>query len=108
VGSEDLFHKRKAKTERDLARRQAERLTYDRVLIVCEGSKTEPNYLRELIDCLELNTANVEVDGECGSSPISVVHIQSKDTQRKKERGMPSTGYFVFLTKIPTQVMNLH
>lgn len=86
MGSEDRFHKRKAKTERDLARKQAKRATYDRVLIVCEGSKTEPNYLRELIDCLELNTANVEVDGECGSSPISVVtHSKQRYTEEKRK-----------------------
>jgi len=42
----------------DLERRKSRRAPYDRVLIVCEGSKTEPNYLQELIDCLELNSAN--------------------------------------------------
>lgn len=53
-GSDDLFHKRKAKMALDLARRRARRASYDRVLIVCEGAKTEPNYLRNLIDFLEL------------------------------------------------------
>ena len=42
-------------------------------MIVCEGEKTEPNYFRELRDHYELSTANVDVTGDCGSSPISVV-----------------------------------
>lgn len=45
-----------------------------RILIVCEGSKTEPNYMKALRDDLRLTTADVTVYGEeCGSSPASVV-----------------------------------
>jgi len=46
---------------------------YDRVLIVCEGKKTEPNYLKGVRDFLRLSNSNVEVTGECGSDPSSVV-----------------------------------
>ena len=56
-----------------LKRRGPRREPYERVLIVCEGAKTEPNYLRELIDDLRLSTANVVVTGDCGSAPTSVV-----------------------------------
>jgi len=72
---------------RDLARKQARRSTYDRVLIVCEGTKTEPNYIRKLIDFLELNTANVEVDGDSGSSPVSVVEHSKKRYNEEKRTG---------------------
>ena len=44
MGSEDLFHKRKAKSAEQLERRKAKRSPYEKVLIVCEGEKTEPNY----------------------------------------------------------------
>lgn len=71
----------------DLARKRARRASYDRVLIVCEGAKTEPNYLRNLIDFLELNTANVEVDGDSGSSPISVVEHSKKRYNKEKRTG---------------------
>jgi len=64
---------RKARNFRGLQRRQPKREAYDRVLIVCEGRKTEPNYFRELVDHLKLNTANVEIDGNSDSSPKSVV-----------------------------------
>ncbi len=74
MGTDNLFHKRKAKK---LARQKANRQPYDKVLIVCEGEKTEPNYFRELKDYYELDSANVKITGDCGSSPISVVtHAQ--------------------------------
>lgn len=72
MGSDNLFHKRTAKVADNLERRKAKRSSYDKVLIVCEGEKTEPNYFNELIQFYELNTANVDIDGSCGSSPKSV------------------------------------
>ncbi len=72
MGSENLFHKRKAKVSDKLERQKAKRKSYDKVLIVCEGSKTEPSYFIELVDHYEINSANVAIDGFCGSSPRSV------------------------------------
>jgi len=46
---------------------------YDRVLIVCEGSKTEPGYFMELRSDLRINGANMTVIGDGGSAPQSVV-----------------------------------
>ena len=59
MGTVNLFHKRKAKAADGLERRKAKRESYDKVLIVCEGEKTEPNYFNELINFYKLNTANV-------------------------------------------------
>lgn len=73
MGSDDLHHKRKAKQAKDLERRKAMRRRYDKVLIVCEGSKTEPFYFNELKDHYELDTANIKISGDCGSDPMSVV-----------------------------------
>lgn len=56
-----------------LKRREPRREPYDRVLIVCEGSKTEPSYLHELIAHHQLSSANVQITGEGGSAPNSVV-----------------------------------
>ena len=72
MGTDNLFHKRKARKLKASESRRAKRAPYDRVLVVCEGEKTEPHYLTELCDHYGLNTANIEVDGECGSSPMSV------------------------------------
>ncbi|SER94481.1 RloB-like protein [Azotobacter beijerinckii] len=73
MGSDDLHHRRKAKRMRDLQRRPPVRLGCDKILIVCEGSKTEPFYFEELKDFYEIESAKVRVSGECGSDPMSVV-----------------------------------
>ncbi len=70
MGTDNLFHEHKAKK---LARQKANRKPYDKVLIVCEGEKTEPNYFRGLTNYYELDSANVKITGDCGSSPMSVV-----------------------------------
>lgn len=62
--------------------RKPKRSPYDRVLIVCEGKKTEPYYFTALVIDLGLNSANVKVDGESESSPRSVVEY-AKDFYKK-------------------------
>jgi hypothetical protein len=57
-----------------LARRQGRRAPCDRILIVSEGSKTEPLYLGELRADYRLPTANVQVHpGRFGTTPLQVV-----------------------------------
>ncbi|WP_252178288.1 RloB family protein [Endozoicomonas sp. 4G] len=73
MGSEDLFHKRKVRKLADSERKKAKRQPYDKVLIVCEGQKTEPIYFEEIRLFHELDSANIEIDGACDSSPMSVV-----------------------------------
>ena len=87
MGSDNLHHKRKARRARDFRRRKSSLKSYDRALIVCEGSKTEQNYLRELIDCLKLSSANIEVVGDRGSSPISVVKYAKRRYRKEKNNG---------------------
>jgi len=89
MGTDNLFHKRKAKQSRDLERQKARRAPYAKVLVVCEGSKTEPLYFSELKDHYEINSANIMVDGSGGSSPISVVKYGKKLYDREKSRGDP-------------------
>jgi len=98
VGSDDLFHKRKAKSARDSARRQPVRASYDKVLIVCEGAKTEPLYFKELVDHYEIHSANVTISGDCGSDPVSVVKhgIQLYDKEKLAGSGPFDKVYCVF------------
>ena len=64
----------KERQRRQLERKQARRASYDRILIVSEGSKTEPNYFREIRSAHRLQTANVEVQpSELGTEPVQVV-----------------------------------
>jgi len=54
----------------------------DRVLIVCEGAKTEPGYLNKLISEYRVPTAKVRVHGECGAAPISVFEFTERQLRR--------------------------
>lgn len=79
MGSDNLFHKRKQRVAASLKRKKAKKAPYDRVLIVCEGAKTEPTYIREIRDTYRLSTANIDICGEeCGSDPLSVVNYAIK------------------------------
>lgn len=71
--SDDLFHKRKARGAKDLARPAGKKSPYETVLIICEG-ETEVGYFKGLIQAQRLNTANVAVmPSVAGSAPISIV-----------------------------------
>ena len=65
-------------------RRGAKREPYDRVLIVCEGKRTEPLYFSELADHYRLSTANIMVVGT-GSDPHTVVR-EAKELQKRERR----------------------
>lgn len=86
MGSDQLFHKRKARTAASLMRKQAKRAPYEMVLIVCEGEKTEPNYFSALINDLQLNTANIViVKNNEGSSPRTIVDFALEEYKKEKE-----------------------
>ena len=87
MGSDNLFHKRKARKAEDLTRRKAKREPYAKVLIVCEGEKTEPFYFEGLISHYQLNSANIEVTGECGSVPINIVEHANQRYQQEDRAG---------------------
>ncbi len=54
--------------------KEARRASYARILIVTEGSKTEPLYLEEIRTAHQLHSANVAVQpGQLGTAPIQVV-----------------------------------
>jgi RloB-like protein len=59
---------------RDLHRKAARRQPFERLLIVCEGAKTEPLYLGEIRRAFRLATAHVQVWSSAdGTEPLQVV-----------------------------------
>jgi len=59
---------------RDLRRRAAVRKPYERLLIVCEGEKTEPQYLSEIRLFYRLGTTHVQVlHSQRGTEPQQVL-----------------------------------
>jgi hypothetical protein len=70
----------KVRQKADLARKRARsRTSHDRILIVSEGTKTEPNYLNEICHEYRIPTANVVVQpGKDGTGPLQVVRYAQR------------------------------
>jgi RloB-like protein len=64
---------------RELLRRKAQRQPAESLLIVCEGSKTEPVYLGEIRQQLRLPSANVQVQPAAyGTEPLRIVEYAER------------------------------
>src|SRR2546425_12714951 len=63
----------KPRSARVFRRRGATREPYDVVLIVCEGEKTEPEYLKGLQKLHRLSNANITIVPGDGNDPVSIV-----------------------------------
>lgn len=64
----------KERQRKQLERKLGRRASYDRILIVTEGTKTEPNYFGEIRSSFRLHTANVGIySGALGTAPLQVV-----------------------------------
>ena len=89
MGSDNVFHRRKAKNTKSLQRKAAHREAYEKLLIVCEGEKTEPNYFEGAREYYSLNMVNVEVRGDCGSDPMNIVRFARQRYREEKDAGDP-------------------
>ncbi len=85
-------HRRAA---RELRRRAARRQPAERLLIVCEGSKTEPLYLREIRQELHLPSANVQVQPAAyGTEPLRIVeYAEQIFTQGNRALGIRARSF---------------
>ena len=64
---------------RDLHRKAAKRQPFERLLIVCEGEKTEPLYLDEIRRECRLTTAHVQVRPSAdGTESLQVVNFAER------------------------------
>ncbi|AGE20038.1 TPA: RloB domain-containing protein [Serratia marcescens] len=101
MGSEDLFKKRRGpKTSKDLARKEATKAPLMKILIACEGEKTEPTYFEDLISHFGLLTASViDVTGESGSSPMCVVKHAKKKQEDMAAQGAPYDKIYIVIDK---------
>lgn len=72
---------------KSLGRSKASRAPYEKVLIVCEGEKTEPNYFKELRDYFRINSANIVISGDCGSDPLNIVKEAKRYAKEEQQLG---------------------
>lgn len=97
MGSDDLHKKIKAKTLKQKQRKIGTRKPYDRVLIVCEGAKTEPLYFKALREEYKLHTANIEVCNSPGSDPMTIIkYAKARYKEAKREGNSFDRVYCVF------------
>ena len=78
-------NQRRAKNEEGFRRLPPSRDESDRVLIVTEGTKTEPDYFNRLKTELGLTTAEVKITGKGGSAPIRVVETAEQILKKDDE-----------------------
>jgi RloB-like protein len=80
----------RARGANSFRRRRSLRAPYERVLIVCEGEKTEPNYFEEIRQKARLSNAHIQaIRSELGTDPANVVRAAEKsffDKHRGFER----------------------
>jgi RloB-like protein len=75
----------RARQAAKLARKQGKRPAYDRILIVCEGSKTEPLYLDDIRQQLRIPTAHINVIHSAnGTEPRQVVDCAEQTFRESK------------------------
>jgi hypothetical protein len=92
----------KERQRQQLERKLGRRASYDRILIVSEGSKTEPNYFNEIRQAYRLHTANVEVrPSQIGTAPVQVVQyakelFESGDRHKSIQQRAFEQVYAVF------------
>lgn len=72
MGSDDIFKRKRAERQAEQKRKANSRKSFERILIVTEGSKTEPYYFSAIKDHLRLSSADVEIIGK-GKAPITIV-----------------------------------
>jgi hypothetical protein len=95
-------HSPKERQRRQLERKRTQRASYDRILIVCEGSKTEPLYFNEIRAAYRLHGANVVVaPSGLGTAPIQVVEyakhlFENGDRHKNIQRRAFEQVYAVF------------
>lgn len=76
--------KNRSRSARDLKRGQPKRAAHDRILIVCEGSKTEPNYFHEIRKAARISSVDVHVLHSQGTEPQQVVESAETEFKRTK------------------------
>jgi RloB-like protein len=73
MGSDDLFSKRKERSAASLKRVNQTRVSAMRYLIVCEGSKTEPQYFQAMVTAFGINAQHVKIAPNDGNTPDRVL-----------------------------------
>lgn len=77
MGTDDLHKKRKTKIRDRKPKRQENEV----ILIVCEGEKTEKNYLNQLKDFFRLSNVSINIFSSKNPSPLQVIKFAKEKSK---------------------------
>ena len=77
--------RRRRHVHRPLRRKGPTRDPYERFLVVCEGSRTEPEYIRKLCRSRSVNPANYKIVGDCANHPRGIVREAIRQFNEAKD-----------------------
>jgi hypothetical protein len=86
----DWWRKAQAESIQRKGKIQPTAPTGDAILVVTEGTVTEPTYFEALRDALRLSTIRIVIGPGTTSAPLSVVQTaadQAREQKRKRRRG---------------------
>ena len=84
--------KRKARGTSTTRRRSARRQALERLLIVCEGEKTEPDYFTRLRQEYRLPSADIEIVPAAGGGAAKSIVEEARRRQKKNQKENKKTG----------------
>jgi hypothetical protein len=76
---------RRPRSAANYRRRGPTREPYDLVLIVCEGEKTEPNYLQQLRATYKLSSVNIKIVSPPATDPFSIVDFAIQELRQDSD-----------------------
>ena len=88
-----------SRTKGPSLRKTKSRYSGDTVLIVCEGTQTEPNYLMELKEHLEIDQAALDIIPSSGSAPSSVLKYAKEAIEQACVKGNPYVKVYCVIDK---------
>ena len=80
-----MAKQRRGRVATEYIRRGPQREPYEFILIVCEGEKTEPNYLGGLRATYRLSSANIKIVHPDATDPMSIVNFAETELGCKDE-----------------------
>lgn len=94
MGTDNFFHKKRERRESEYRRMQKIRAAHEVVLILCEGTKTEPNYFNALRSHLRLNKELIVIHEDFkGNDPLSLVNAAEEEFLKELKRDPEKNGY---------------
>ncbi|HDY7430000.1 TPA: RloB domain-containing protein [Vibrio vulnificus] len=94
MGSDNLFHKLKAKGKNEKKREHDKKMPYPKFLIVCEDTVSGYHYLMQAVNHYKLSTANFCIVG-LGQDPLSLV-LEAENRYESEKTSIRPEFDFVF------------